>query len=1233
MDRTAYRFPSDPLAWAQLDRTNQGQADKDYLQKLIDGRNGVLAALAAGAASPAMAPSAAEDRFFFRVREIRADSDGDGLADWDEYASGANSWLVDSDGDGVDDNTEFLAGSRPNNPLDRPFDSAHPPAYADLWVDDGIGDDLAGDGSADLPFRTIEKAVEEAQPGDLIGVREGSYRVNTTPLEIAKPLRLVAVDGPERTTVEWEEGVNEAVRLSPSSGGASWQHPMPLQPGAILPADESLTVLFHGFRFVEGKKGPLFFGLPGTRLVLANCNIISALCGLGEFHSSHLYLLGCQVAESGDAPRLGEPVPVPEATVWLRGQARAEIWNCTLVDNVKTEATLLGVDSSRFVVRNSILWEYDGEYIAYASDATDPLLRVTQIEVHGEAQADVQSSLVFRPSAQVGEAWPHPDGGVANLPSSTDPLLGFYAPAGSNPERDLRTRRPGYSSGENPVPSIVCDAGINVAGGTEGPLGYRNLLRYDLLGRARTAAYRKNLVTVATTTDLGAVELVSTVRDTSLAVQPVWTDVTGLSLSATSNGLPRLAVSARDRAPAGRMLTLDPERGGTATGPGVQANLNLDAQGALSTVAALAFDASASRLHGVGDQRRSGVAESTTPDRRILSRSRGSADSEPYAMYPSDTLAGSCTADYADRTLRGFFQTIATGSLPSASATQRTTPEVPLAAFLSTGSSGASPTPYNPATGLRAALRAAMNSASINDSAAPYAALKPVNGYPDGVLIAWNTQPKFGQPQAGMTYAVGASLPYAGGGPSATAGVVLEIRSGSSTTEQVFTHPNPPRLPNEESTLYYRAWPYAGSGGARVYGPAFDASLRFTTDSNNTPLNQPLPLVINEVMPGPGGWVELFNTANETVSGPSLAGVVLEARLNKDAGSARTAQRSLSTDSFPPRSFKVITCATPGAGELGFGTGDPGQPKRIEPTGRIQFAHPNSPFHNDDFFFGRPRAVNTHASGGVSEGRVWDGGPRGYNGDLFDPAFEPAAFAGTTASNPAHPVTKGASNTADYLDALANAQVRQPYFQAVLKRDGSCVWLYWRHLGHLGPVWESDGLRLDYAALRVEGTALSGSNLYAGLRSPLTRRRSGNALVYPVPTAAFVPGSATDATWGTVSLGAASSLNLNGQGIRGMAWCPQIEGGRYLIVAGPPSTLESDDKNAAFSLWAWAGPGTQPVLRVADLRPYAKKPTGISAVALSGQMRLVFSEGLGSSEISPEAERVIHWPVSILSSP
>jgi Protein of unknown function (DUF3616) len=84
------------------------------------------------------------------------------------------------------------------------------------------------------------------------------------------------------------------------------------------------------------------------------------------------------------------------------------------------------------------------------------------------------------------------------------------------------------------------------------------------------------------------------------------------------------------------------------------------------------------------------------------------------------------------------------------------------------------------------------------------------------------------------------------------------------------------------------------------------------------------------------------------------------------------------------------------------------------------------------------------------------------------------------------------------------------------------------------------------------------------------------------------------------------TLNLDGMGIRGMAFMPSLSG--YLVIAGPVAR-----EQVQFHLWFWSGRPGEPPRRVtvAGLHGF-EHAEGVSAAILDGQQRIVIVSDDGS---------------------
>lgn len=127
----------------------------------------------------------------------------------------------------------------------------------------------------------------------------------------------------------------------------------------------------------------------------------------------------------------------------------------------------------------------------------------------------------------------------------------------------------------------------------------------------------------------------------------------------------------------------------------------------------------------------------------------------------------------------------------------------------------------------------------------------------------------------------------------------------------------------------------------------------------------------------------------------------------------------------------------------------------------------------------------------------------------------------------------------------------------------------------------------------------TGKRALFGFRAPLADRK---AIIVTLdnPTALFTDDAAPQ-------LGEIALLDLDGDGIRGMAWMPKLNG--YLIAgrAHNPS-----GKNGPFRLWLWSGEtNAKPQSVFVDSLKSLRRPEGIAPVVVDGQERvlLVSDEG------------------------
>jgi hypothetical protein len=205
------------------------------------------------------------------------------------------------------------------------------------------------------------------------------------------------------------------------------------------------------------------------------------------------------------------------------------------------------------------------------------------------------------------------------------------------------------------------------------------------------------------------------------------------------------------------------------------------------------------------------------------------------------------------------------------------------------------------------------------------------------------------------------------------------------------------------------------------------------------------------------------------------------------------------------------------------------------------------------------------------------------------------------------------------------------------------IYLHDANLGQQPAVWAYSPNQQDFHPINVEGLALRSQNeMVVGLRSPLANRTTGNAYAFVFNNAAnaMLPAGGWAGAAGQV--GAPRQINLNGQGIRSIQWCPAIRNvadapgavatGAYLIVGGPANggPLKNETGRAKFSLYRWDSVTAQPVRVVADLSPYATRPEGVNIIALNGSLRVLFVEDRFRAH-GYDTQNAVHWPLATLN--
>jgi len=137
---------------------------------------------------------------------------------------------------------------------------------------------------------------------------------------------------------------------------------------------------------------------------------------------------------------------------------------------------------------------------------------------------------------------------------------------------------------------------------------------------------------------------------------------------------------------------------------------------------------------------------------------------------------------------------------------------------------------------------------------------------------------------------------------------------------------------------------------------------------------------------------------------------------------------------------------------------------------------------------------------------------------------------------------------------------------------------------------------LNIEALEI---GADGQRLFVGFRSPLI---DGKAIIASVEN----PAAMFDAGEPPRVMPAVITLDLGGNGIRGMAWVPSLAG--HLIISGPVGR-----QPVPFQLWFWSGRTGEAArrVRVGDRQGF-EHAEGVTPAVIDGQARIVIVSDDGS---------------------
>ncbi|MDB6173843.1 MAG: chromosome condensation regulator [Chthoniobacteraceae bacterium] len=1123
------------------------------------------------------------------VVNYNVDSNGNGIPDVNETTFYGNDPVAysDPDGDGYLTADEIAQGSDPNLASSKPFDPAYPPAanlfVASLswWLENKFHDtlerlnlqdpaqvavfkskaDLMADGSYDLPFLSIQAAVNAAAPGSVIQVAPGTYAE-----QVDFSLKDVKLIG--------QRGARDETIIDLYTPGNSVTRPFGLKFGAGNPFSSwvyGITIRNSGATLTTPIRGGTAIQCEnGTAVKLHN--ILVQNCDYGIVIDNASPALANVIVDGSTA---SGPTG---AGLRVTGNSDVKAANCTFCDNNPGNTAAGQVQASgaaaRLTLVNAIVYSVADRAGSQITTDSGAVVSVTYSSIRGGFS------------------------GLTNL-NSTD---------ASNPQFDTASITGGQRR-------LLASSPCIDRGNPAGILGISYLTRLDADAETRVKCY--GVLRRVSAADIGADEYVSRLKFPTLNRKErgqikTYSRVDEASdiayLGTLPNGNAKIAIindeTILDSSNASHNEVTFCEVSAT-TGEFVSYSLwPINRNGSfggfeIKDPETVAYDPVAHKLYVTTSMTRVDKfrdAETSVFDPLI---DPPSSDYDPrrcvIVTISLDNNLNAVATSYTDA-LDGEWN-----ATPTASTDRRDMTNFALPANLNP----VSPVGHDPANGLAATLR--------NELQANLALGSSVKSA--GVLVAINTVPKFGNPQNLITYQPGQALPYASagglGGASTSAGFVLANPLNNLTAAFPYwtvntlpaaglqvtayqTSVNGPlsNLQNGQ-TYYLKAWAFDAAGN---YGRGIEVEVK----TSNLP-----PVRINEFNTNSGSdWVEFFNPSGQSVA---IGGYLLR----DESASFDTIPAGVTV---PARSYFTYTLPNNGVDPIGLGNGSDNV--------RLYLADGVTLVESYEQYTRNQGAGNT-------EGRVWDGGPRGKNFDYdhVAPWFESKGAIFRSVNGSPHPVTSGAPN-------LIQAQAAAKYFQATQNHlTGTGIYLHYANLGEEPAVWRYSPKQQDFHPISVEGFAVKNSSeMLVGLRSPLSNRTSGNAYVFVFSNAgnAFLPG-----VWNGPALGLQSvkQLNLNGQGIRSIQWCPQLNSGAgaYLIIGGAANggPLKNETSRQVFSLYQWDSITALPVLRVADLAAFAVRPEGINIISLNNTLRAIFVEDRFKAQ-GYDTQNAVHWPLGAL---
>jgi predicted outer membrane repeat protein len=398
------------------------------------------------------------------------DSDDDRLADGAEIAAGTNPLDGDTDDDGGKDGDEVALGSNPLDPM-----SVIPPVYVDQGNLSGVEDGT----SWDRAFTTIGEGIDQAQSGQTVLVRDGTYTgIGNRDLDFrGKPITVRSVNGPEHTVIDCERQEGRAFFFDSGETaeariqGLTLTGGMENRGGAIYCGSGSPTIadcVFSG-NLAVGQGGAIYCGSGSP--TIADCVFSGNLASQGGAVyckvDRYLRLSGCTFSGNtameggaiwmgtGTVARslfVGNHAGVGGAVLLSKGAASALLVNCGFLGNAATERG--------GAIGNRVAWEHDPA----PADTEFTVLNCTLVGNRAEGQGGaIGLSMVGWAGEEQGYSatvtnsilWGNTVGGVPNqiTVARRDPAI--------DPTLTL-----GYSLIQGGLAGVQNDGGVTITSGT-----------------------------------------------------------------------------------------------------------------------------------------------------------------------------------------------------------------------------------------------------------------------------------------------------------------------------------------------------------------------------------------------------------------------------------------------------------------------------------------------------------------------------------------------------------------------------------------------------------------------------------------------------------------------------------------------------------------------------------------------------------------------------------------------